>query len=72
MIDAVELVPGDVVNLNDGDRVPADIRIIRANELKVRQCRGRTNGVDICLVVGSRIDLLKSRMRYRSALAKEF
>ncbi|GAQ85006.1 Ca2+ transporting ATPase [Klebsormidium nitens] len=35
VIDAVELVPGDVVNLNDGDRVPADIRIIRANELKV-------------------------------------
>jgi P-type E1-E2 ATPase len=37
VIDAVELVPGDVVNLNDGDRVPADIRVIRSNELKVRQ-----------------------------------
>jgi len=35
VIDAWELVPGDVVELNDGDQVPADIRVMRSNELKV-------------------------------------
>lgn len=35
VIDAWELVPGDVVDLNDGDQVPADIRVMRSNELKV-------------------------------------
>lgn len=35
VLDAWELVPGDVVDLNDGDQVPADIRVMRSNELKV-------------------------------------
>lgn len=35
IVDAVELVPGDVVNLGDGDQVPADIRIIASTDLKV-------------------------------------
>jgi len=34
-VEAVELVPGDVVILNEGDQVPSDIRIMKANELKV-------------------------------------
>lgn len=34
-VDAVELVPGDVVLLNEGDQVPSDIRIMKATELKV-------------------------------------
>jgi magnesium-transporting ATPase (P-type) len=34
-IDARELVPGDVVLLESGTRVPADLRIVRANQLKV-------------------------------------
>ena len=34
-IDAVELVPGDVVEFTDGDQVPADIRVCKANDLKV-------------------------------------
>lgn len=32
---AVDLVPGDVIVLNEGDRVPADGRLIEAKELKV-------------------------------------
>jgi sodium/potassium-transporting ATPase subunit alpha len=35
VVDAWELVPGDVVDLLDGDQVPADIRVMSANELKV-------------------------------------
>jgi magnesium-transporting ATPase (P-type) len=34
-IDAEELVPGDVVLLRPGDKVPADIRLIKASELRV-------------------------------------
>ena len=32
---AADLVPGDVIILNEGDRVPADGRLIQAKELKV-------------------------------------
>ncbi|HHV22699.1 MAG TPA: HAD-IC family P-type ATPase [Propionibacterium sp.] len=36
-IDADELVPGDVVQLRAGDRVPADVRILEANNLAVEE-----------------------------------
>ncbi|MCZ7687275.1 MAG: HAD-IC family P-type ATPase [Sandaracinaceae bacterium] len=34
-VSSVELVPGDVVLLASGDRVPADLRLLRARELRV-------------------------------------
>lgn len=34
-VDASELVPGDVVGLEAGDRVPADLRLIEASDLEV-------------------------------------
>jgi len=34
-IDSSELVPGDVVLLQSGDKVPADLRLLRARELQV-------------------------------------
>ncbi|GBG83889.1 hypothetical protein CBR_g37759 [Chara braunii] len=34
VVDAAELVPGDLVLLCDGDRVPADIRLVTAVDLK--------------------------------------
>jgi len=36
-IDAKELVPGDVVHLTQGDRIPADARLIHVNDLDVNQ-----------------------------------
>ena len=44
-ISASELVPGDLVRLNLGDRVPADIRIIDSKELKV-ECSSLTGESD--------------------------
>lgn len=35
IVDAVELVPGDIVELQDGDQVPADIRVFETSEMKV-------------------------------------
>ncbi len=35
LIDAQELVPGDIVTLQSGDKVPADLRLIRVKELRV-------------------------------------
>lgn len=33
-IDATELVPGDVIMLNEGEKIPADARIIEANNVR--------------------------------------
>ena len=35
IIDAEELVPGDIVDFGDGDQVPADMRVLVANDVKV-------------------------------------
>ena len=34
-IDAVELVPGDIVKVGNGDNIPADLRIFQCQEMKV-------------------------------------
>jgi magnesium-transporting ATPase (P-type)/uncharacterized membrane protein len=36
-VDAAELVPGDVVRLRAGDRVPADVRLIDAADLRIEE-----------------------------------
>jgi magnesium-transporting ATPase (P-type) len=36
-IDASELVPGDIVRLKSGDRVPADLRFIEATSLRIEE-----------------------------------
>jgi len=33
-----QIVIGDVVDVKGGDRIPADLRIIEAHDLKVAQC----------------------------------
>ena len=34
IVDASELVPGDIVRLNEGDKIPADIRLIEADGVR--------------------------------------
>lgn len=36
-IDAAELVPGDLVRLRSGDRVPADIRLVKTSSLRIEE-----------------------------------
>ncbi len=36
-IDTTELVPGDIIKLSQGERIPADVRIIHSNDLRIDQ-----------------------------------
>ena len=36
-MDSVNLVPGDVVKLGTGDVVPADLRMVKASDLRVNE-----------------------------------
>ena len=62
-VPAEELVPGDIVHLESGNRVPADIRLLRANELRIDESfltgesmpvEKQTDPVDAAAVVGDR------------------
>lgn len=49
-IDAIQLVPGDIIFLSEGDKIPADCRIIGCSELKV----------DESLLTGESVHVLKN------------
>ncbi len=47
-IDAEELVPGDLVSIKSGDRIPADLRFVRVKSLRVEESAltGESEGVN--------------------------
>lgn len=47
-LDTTELVPGDIVEINEGDKIPADMRMIEARSLRVdeSQLTGESESVD--------------------------
>jgi magnesium-transporting ATPase (P-type) len=47
-IDAEELVPGDIVQLKSGDKIPADIRLVKSKDLRVEESplTGESTSVD--------------------------
>jgi len=53
MIDSRELVPGDVVIIEAGDKIPADIRLFESNNLRV----------DEAILTGESIAILKDEKR---------
>jgi magnesium-transporting ATPase (P-type) len=66
-IDAAELVPGDVVLLESGDRVPADARVLHASALEVDESLltgestavgKRTDALPAELALGDRVNLV--------------
>ncbi len=38
-VDSSQLVPGDIVNLSEGEKVPADIRLIKTANLRVDEAQ---------------------------------
>lgn len=68
-VDATDLVPGDIVLVESGDRVPADLRVIEARGLSVEEAiltgesipvTKRTAPVDPQAVLGDRTSMLFS------------
>lgn len=56
IISAVELVPGDIVCLEPGDRVPADLRLIRAWNLEVNEAALTGESVPVIKQEGSLLE----------------
>ncbi len=54
-IDSSELVPGDIIYLNEGDKIPADCRIIECNEFNV----------DESMLTGESVAVLKNAKAIR-------
>ena len=62
-IDAAELVPGDIIILNAGDRVPADARLLEASRLQTEESAltGESTTVDKAVAPVAREALLAER-----------
>lgn len=73
-LDASELVPGDIIHLEEGDQVPADARIIRSNRFTVDESSltGESDpSKKHVKVIGDEVPLAeRSNMIYRSTFVR--
>ncbi|OJF94578.1 cation-transporting P-type ATPase [Alkalibacterium sp. 20] len=78
-VDATELVPGDIVILNPGDKVPADIRLFDTDKLKVEESpltgestsvEKQTHVLEEDTPLGDRINMVFSGTSVSSGTAK--
>ncbi|TDT41442.1 P-type E1-E2 ATPase [Halospina denitrificans] len=75
VVDATELVPGDIVLLSAGDKVPADIRLLRARNLLIDEAvltgesepaEKQSDPVEADALLGDRFDMAFSGTLVRS------
>lgn len=66
-VDATEVVPGDMLYLHEGDRVPADCRVIDPNELEIDEslltgeslpARKNSNVIDEEVLIGDQTNMI--------------
>lgn len=67
---AAELVPGDIINLKSGDKIPADCRVILASSLKVDQASltGESEPVDVYVEAKSPVALEAKNIIFNGSL----
>ncbi len=57
-VDAENLVPGDIVIVNAGEKVPADIRVLISKDLKVNNASLTGENVDVKLGLAANAEAL--------------
>lgn len=66
-INASNLVPGDIIKITAGEKVPADVRIIEVRDLKVNNASLTGENVDIKLSVeANHLELYEAKNVARS------
>ncbi len=78
-IEARDLVPGDIVTLRPGDKIPADLRLLEAHNLQVEEAiltgestvvEKQTGAIEREVTIGDRINLLFSGTTISAGTAK--
>lgn len=71
-LDSSAIVPGDIVLLQSGDRVPADLRLVRVRDLQVAEAALTGESVPVektTAIIGAHVSLAdRSNMAYASTL----